>query len=334
MKCTIHMTDFDKITSSWNQLWRLKRQCIFVLPALLKVWWREFGAGSELYLCEVRKHASVIGIAPLLLRDGRVFFIGSSDVCDYQDFVVAPGSESDFFNILISYLMQRDISCLDLRLVRPDSMVMNLVGLAPSGGFEVFCNQKDVLLEMNLPGAWEEYLARLTSRHRHDLRRKLRRFWEAGNVNYRVIEDTEGVSQAMDVFLKLFRESKKDKAAFMNAKMERFFRSLMEVMAEAKLLKLGVLELDSSPVAMVICFDDGDTVYLYNNGYDPRYSRLSPGFVSKVLAIRYSIQRGRRMFNFLKGAETYKYHLGGRETSLYSCKIALIDRQYSDNLGE
>ncbi len=127
----------------------------------------------------------------------------------------------------------------------------------------------------------------------------------------------------MDLFIELFRESRKDKAAFMNEKMERFFRSLAEVMAEAGLLKLGILELDTSPVAMIICFDDENTVYLYNNSYNPVYSRLSPGLVSKALSIRHSIQRGRKTFNFLKGAETYKYHLGGKETSLYSCQISL-----------
>jgi len=320
------MTDFDKLAPSWNELWSLRRQCIFVLPALLDVWWREFGAGSELYLFEAREDAAVIGIAPLLLREGKAFFIGSSDVCDYLDFIVAPRRERDFFNILLDDLTRKDVSGLDLRLVRSDSMVLNdLVGLAREDGFEVSCNPEDVLMEMDLPRSWEEYLARLAPNHRHDLRRKFRRLWEAGNVNYRVIEDTEDVSQAMDVFLKLFRESRKDKAAFMTAKMERFFRLLVEVMAEARLLKLGILELDTSPVAAVICFDDGNTVYLYNNGYDPQYSSLSPGLVCKALSIRHSIQMGRRMFNFLKGSEAYKHHLGGKETSLYSCQIALSD---------
>ncbi|GAI92821.1 unnamed protein product, partial [marine sediment metagenome] len=71
------------------------------MPPWLKVWWQELGAGAELYLGTVRQREEVIGIAPLLVREGKTSLIGSADVCDYLDFVVAPGKEEDFFGILL-----------------------------------------------------------------------------------------------------------------------------------------------------------------------------------------------------------------------------------------
>lgn len=127
----------------------------------------------------------------------------------------------------------------------------------------------------------------------------------------------------MDTFLRLFSESRKDKATFMTARMESFFRSLAEAMAEIGLLRFGILELDSLPVAMVMGFDYDDCVYLYNSSYDPDYRSLSVGLLSKVLCLKDSIERGRKRFNFLKGGESYKYHLGGREVPLYSCQIKI-----------
>jgi len=62
-------------------------------------------------------------------------------------------------------------------------------------------------------------------------------------------------------------------------------------------------------------------VYLYNSAYDPEYSYLSVGILSKALYIKDSIQRGKKRFDFLKGSEHYKYHLGGREVPLYNCQI-------------
>ena len=109
----------------------------------------------------------------------------------------------------------------------------------------------------------------------------------------------------------------------MTAQIESFFRSVAGTMAEAKLLRLGILELDAVPTAMVTCFDYNDTVYLYNSGYDTEYSALSVGLLSKVLCIKDSIQRGRKRFDFLKGAEVYKYHLGGKEIPLYSCQVSI-----------
>ena len=89
------------------------------------------------------------------------------------------------------------------------------------------------------------------------------------------------------------------------------------------MMKLGVLELDKKPVAEIIYFDYNDCIYLYNSGYDPQYVSLSVGMLSKVFAIEDSINKGKKKFDFLKGAETYKGHLGGQEIPLYRCQIHL-----------
>ena len=163
----------------------------------------------------------------------------------------------------------------------------------------------------------------LTGKQRHEVRRKLRRLQKAGNINYHFVEDSAAVHGVMDTFLKLFSQSRGEKAAFMTAPMESFFRSLADTMAEAKLLRFSILELDALPVAMNMCFDYNDSVYLYNSGYNPGYNSLSVGLLSKVLLIKDSIQRGRKRFDFLRGREAYKYRLGGRAVPLYSCQIII-----------
>ena len=109
----------------------------------------------------------------------------------------------------------------------------------------------------------------------------------------------------------------------MTDEMETFFRAVCGTMAEAGLLRPSILELDGVPVAALIVFDHNGTVYLYNSAFDPDYSALSVGVLSKALYIKDSIERGRRRFDFLKGSEQYKYHLGGQEVQLYRCQITL-----------
>ena len=316
---------FDSLTSYWLEsrypsMWN----CIFVLPPWLEVWWHEFGFEAELYLSAVRQGGTITGIAPLLLRGSEAFFIGSSDVCDYLDFVIVPGREVDFLNILLDDLRWRGISRLNLRPLRPNSTVLtHLIGIARDRKCEVSCKVEDISLKLDLPPTWQEYLGTLTQKQRHEVRRKLRRFWEAGDVNYRIVEDSESASQSIALFLRLFRESRQDKAIFLTARMESFFTSLAKAMGQAGLLRLGILELNALPVAAVMCFDYNNTVFLYNNGYDPQYSSLSVGLISKVLCIKDSIERGRGKFDFLKGAEEYKHRLGGNEITLYGCQISL-----------
>ena len=320
----VTLESFDSLTSYWLEsrypsMW----DCIFVLPPWLEVWWHEFGFEAELYLGAVRQGGTITGIAPLLLRGTEASFIGSTDLCDYLDFVIVPGKEVDFFNILLDDLQGRGIKRLNLRPLRPNSTVLTyLVGIARNRNYDVSRKVEDVSLELDLPPTWQEYLNTLTQKQRHEVNRKLRRLWEAGDVNYRVVEDSDSLLDSMDLFLRLFRESREDKAIFLTNRIESFFRSLVKATARSGLLRFGILELNASPVAVVMYFDYNNSVFLYNNGYDPKYSFLSVGLISKVLCLKDSVERGRGKFDFLKGAEEYKYRLGGKEITLYGCEIS------------
>jgi len=212
---------FDSLISSWTDLChRLAWNSVFVLPCWLEAWWREFGTGAEKRLCDIREDGNSIGIAPLMVKGGRASFIGSADVCDYMDFAVAPGKEQAFFSFLLDHLRHSDISELYLESLRPDSAAYaNLVDLAKKQGCTVSCTLEDVSLDLDLPAAWEEYLEMLTPKQRREVSRKLRRLYEAGDIEYNTIEDAEAVPETMDIFLKLLRDSREAKATFMTARM-------------------------------------------------------------------------------------------------------------------
>ncbi len=322
---TITEESFASLTSYWTEArYNLRWNSVFVLPGWLRVWWQAFGSGAELYLRAVRQGEEIIGIAPLLIRGETASIIGSADVCDYLDFIVASGMERDFFSVLLDDLKRKGVTHLDLKPLRPDSTVLTaLVAIARNRKYDVLCHEEGVSVELDLPSTWDEYLASLTKKQRHEVKRKLRRLWEAGNVDYRCIAVNQSVGDFMDTFFKLFSLSREEKASFMTARMKSFFRSLAEAMAEIGLLRFGILELNALPVAMTMGFDYNDVVYLYNSAYDPKYSYLSVGLLSKVLCIKESIQSGRKKWDFLKGGEPYKYHIGGKEVPLCGCQIKI-----------
>jgi len=325
MSYTLAAESLDDITSSWDNLRHcLKWGSVFVLPAWLKVWWEAFGREGELYLRTLRQGEKIFGFAPLLVDKGTASFVGSADVCDYLDFAITPGRERDFFKVLVDDLKKQGIKKLDLRPLRPDSTVLaQLVSIAQNHGYEVTCRPEDVSLELDLPATWNEYLAILKSKQRHEVRRKLRRLWKAGSVEHRCVEVGQEVEAYLDIFLKLFSLSKDEKASFMNDNRESFFRSLAKAMAEIGLLRLGILQLNKVPAAMTIGFDYNGSHYLYNSAYDPQFSYLSVGLLCKVLCLKESIEKGKKKWNFLKGGEPYKYQLGGQEVPLYSCQITI-----------
>jgi CelD/BcsL family acetyltransferase involved in cellulose biosynthesis len=303
---------------------KLNWSSVFVLPEWMDVWLRVFGEGAATHIRTVRDGDEVIAIAPLMIENETALFIGNTDVCDYLDFIVAPRTEKESLDLLLKDLEKNNIKRLDLKHVRPDSVVLTVLApLAESRGYRVETVKDNVSYEMDLPSSFDDYLEKLSTRQRHEVRRKLRRLNEEGTVDFRFIDEAVAVPAAMDAFFKMFVESRQDKADFMTEKMSLFFRLLSDVMGRLRLLKLGVLELDGRPLAEIMCFDYQDCVYLYNSGYDPAYVSLSAGLLSKVLAIKDSIEKGRKRFDFLKGAETYKSHLGGREMPLFRCQITI-----------
>jgi CelD/BcsL family acetyltransferase involved in cellulose biosynthesis len=325
MSYTLTIESFDSIICSWDKLRHcLKWDSVFVLPAWLKVWWEAFGGEAELYLRTLQQGKKAIGFAPLQVTKETASFIGSADVCDYLDFIITPGREKDFFKVLLDDLREKGINKLDLRPLRYDSTALTqLVSIAQNQGYEVLCHPEDVSLELDLPPTWNEYLAILKNKQRHEVRRKLRRLWEAGSAEYRCVEIGREVEDYLDIFLQLFSLSRDEKASFMNPKMESFFRSLAKAMAEIGLLRLGILQLDKVPAAMTMGFDYNGSHYLYNSAYDPQFNHLSVGLLCKILCLKESIEKGRKKWNFLKGGEPYKYQLGGQEVPLYSCQIII-----------
>ena len=288
------------------------------------MWWDAFGGAADLSILSVRNQENVIGLAPLQLKGDSASLIGGTDVCDCLDFIVAAGREGEFFDVLLDHLNQQGITYLELRLLRADSTVLtDLVQTAENRECKVSTSSEDITLELDLPATWEDYLGLLNGKQRHEIRRKFRRLDEAGDVNLRVVEDAAEIPQHMPTFFELFKMSSNEKAAFMTEQMTSFFQALAGATARSKILKLYILELNAAPVAISMCFDFNSTLHLYNSGFDPRFTSLSVGLLCKVLSIKDAIQSGRRKYDFLKGAETYKYRLGGSEVPLYNCRIRL-----------
>ena len=295
-----------------------------MLPVWLTTWWENFGRDATLYLLSVCHGSRTIGIAPLQRRDDTVRFIGDQNVCDNLDFIVAPQHSTEFYHRLINYFKRDGVRRMELAPVRRDSSVMNhLSTVAEKTGCRFSYADNDVSYELNLPGSWDGYLGILRGKERHEIRRKLRRLNEAGQINFRLVENTYSVKEDMEIFLDLFRSNRSDKAEFMNDQMISFFKGLAETLNEARILRLFFLDLDKIPVAATMCFNYRSTMYLYNNGYDKRFGSLSVGLLGKVLSIKESIDAGIRTYDFLKGAEGYKQRLGGQPYQTYRCLIEL-----------
>jgi len=297
---------------------------VFSLPGWMKAWWQYFGGDYEPQVLTLRRGGQVVGIAPFKRQGRTASFIGDASVCDYLDFIAAPGNEQVFSEMLIGECAARGIVRLELGTLRPDSVAARYVlPFAGSRGFEVRCRDADVTYELELPDTYEEYLGNIAAKQRHELLRKQRNLEMEGGAAFRLLGGGEIMDRDMDIFIDLMARSRSDKAGFLTETVRAFLREAARAAGSYGFLRLGFLDLGVKPVAAVLGFDYNNNVYLYNSGYDPAYADLSVGLLSKLAFIRNAIEQHNRVFDFLKGPEVYKERLGGKPARLSACDLTL-----------
>jgi CelD/BcsL family acetyltransferase involved in cellulose biosynthesis len=303
---------------------------IFILPSWIESWWSVFGESRyEPALRSVWKGEDLIGLAPLMFHGKTARLIGSADVCDYLDFIIKPGEEEAFFDALLPALSAEGTGTLILESQRPDAAVFSgFFAAEKRNRFKGFYVADTMSSEVPLARSWEEYLLFLNKKQRHEVRRKLRKLEnESNGYRYEAIGETGRGKTGDPVtfiprFLELFNENP-DKADFMTEQMKEYFQALIHNTSRVGLSRYGLLEVNGEPAAAVLYFVYDSRVYLYNSGYHEKYAHLSVGLLSKILCIRDSVERGYRVFDFLKGPEVYKSRLGGVEVPNYTVTIEL-----------
>ena len=324
MARSVRIDDFAPIFDEWEGILpSCSTDTVFVTPLWQSIWWRHFGEGAELHILSVRNDEHErLGIAPLMLKGDVLSFMGDTDLFDYHDFLVPRGKEADFYPTLWDGLMEMDWRELVLRSLPEGSPTLSyLPALVERTGLELEVEEEDVSPIAALPSNWEDYLAGLARKQRHELRRKLRRLERADDARQSICESPESHPDCMEDFFRLACASSADKAAFLTPERQRFFVDVAIELAPRGIFKLYFLEVNGTRVASCICFDHAGSYLLYNSGYDPNYSSLSVGLLNKALCIREAIEKGRHSFEFLRGSERYKYDLGGNNRVVYRIVI-------------
>lgn len=315
--------DLAALTPEWAALHaRVPGATAFQHPAWAEVWLRHFGSGCAPVFLSVRRGEELIGVAALDMERAEARELGDHNVRDYAGPLSLPGEEEAVASGILEWLREDLTPAVTFWGIAKDSAMYEGLREAAQLGWSFEETPEAVCPGVDLPGTFEEYVAALSKKDRHELRRKLRNFATAGQAKFRPWNDLGEIEPRMDRFFALMRASRDDKDEFLTPQMEAFFRDLARTFAPLGMLHLGVLTLDGAEIAMTLSFENEVGVYLYNSGYDPAYSYLSVGLVSKAMALEDAIERGKRRFDFLRGDEEYKRRLGGVDREVVTVRLS------------
>ena len=317
------IVSFQEIEREWESVLRdSPENTLFLTSQWQKVWWDTFGEGHTMCGFTYPEPNEISAIASLAKSGDTVSFIGSEDTFDYNDFLIRPGHEVGFYQTLLDCMEEQKFGMLRLVSLRETSPTLQILpDLARKHGYTVEVKEEDVTSGIGLPSTWDEYLSLLNKKDRHELRRKIRRMDSQTDWKWYSLSEPAEVNERLGEFIKLMRQSRVDKDEFMTPERERFFYNITQRMSELGLLQLYFLHMDGVTVATSLCFDYGGSRLLYNSGYDPEYAYYSVGLLLNAMCLKDAIEQGLTYFDFLRGPEPYKAHLGGQQRNLYQMVV-------------
>ena len=331
-------SEFDQGAEAWNAL---VEQSIADTPfsrhEYLSEWWRTLGGGewqnAELVLVSGTESDQLIGIAPLFIaeHDGQraLMLVGSIEISDYLDLIVRADDLPRFLAGLLDFLISQqkdDWSALDWYNLPDDSPT--LAALQDEAQRRGWAHHQEIYHptpRIPLSGSFEEYLARIDKKQRHEIRRKMRRAAEGEKkVRFTIVDGTEDINTEINAFFDLMAQEL-SKAEFLHPAMREQMTVTIQNAHKHGYLWLAFLEVDGVKTAASLNFDYKNKLWGYNSGVSSEHRELSPGWVLLAHTIQWCCENGRYEFDFMRGDEEYKYRFGG--VNKYVMRVKVIKSQ-------
>ncbi|MBD3314507.1 MAG: GNAT family N-acetyltransferase [Chitinivibrionales bacterium] len=169
-----------------------------------------------------------------------------------------------------------------------------------------------------LPRSFEDYFGSLSRATRYMIRRKQR----AVQRDYAVSFEARPIARNHDMLDLLFLlhhkrwNQKAGASSTFHSHYRKHFNTTLIDRLEPEDGFFFIMNANTEPVSILYCFVYKHSVFFYQNGWEPAFERYSVGLLTIKEAVEYSIERGMRKFEFLRGPERYKKHFAREERHL------------------
>lgn len=305
------ITSIEKLTAlepAWLDLCRRAPGITpFQTPMWLLPWWRAFGS-NDLAVIAARTGGQLDALAPLyILRDDDSdeslgMFLGTG-ISDYLDVLGDAG-------IVIDEMASLNCQLWDLQQLRPSSSMLRA---ALPAGFSDNVEDQEPCPVLSFDGRAFENLG---STH---FQKKLRYYRRALEKSGTITIETPTPETLDDLLTALFdlhtaRWKRRDLPGLLaDDASQQFHREVARGMLDAGMLRIYATRFNGRIVAVFYGFALNGTVYFYLSGYDPDLEKLSIGTLLVAHAVEQAVHDGATTFDFLRGAEEYKYAWGATD---------------------
>ncbi len=304
------------------------KQPIFQSVWYLEAFAKHFSSDDKLILLGIFREEQFIGYGAFEKNDNAIVFLGmkpvfsKEEVTDYGDIYLSDWSSGvavQAWEAIWKWFEDNNISALQLDYVREDSETYKIFKENKIARTTTAITVQEVAPYITLPNSWDKYLVSLDRKERKELKRKMSRLDTV--KNFHVCSD-ETLQLDFEEFIRLHRLSDSEKHKFMSEGMKSFFWDLFMAKKGSWEASLCFLKIDGKYTSSIMSFEFEDEIYAYNSGYDSAYDFYSVGLLLHAFKIKEAVEKKKKLYDFLRGGERYKYDLGAKDLQLYRIIIS------------
>ena len=311
---------FDKLETNWNNVYACDSHAqIFLSWSWLRGWLEVVPNNWFILAIRPKPSAPYVAFFPLAMRSFewanlnvyRALQTCAHPVADYTGFLCLPEYEQDaikHFALYINQNLQWDVFHVkDIQDPRLDIFVKQF----PESDFQLISNQGATCPYISLPDTWEEYLQHSISRKpRKNLRNSLNKIEKNSDFHFTSIQ-ADNLDKQIEVLFELW-QIKWGKQPDLTIET---YRNVFRQCAKNNSLWIDILWDKTTPVAATGMYVDSDKKVVYGQmtGFNPEYSKLSPGRVMMAISTKKAIENDFKNYDLLRGDLDYKISLLGAE---------------------
>jgi CelD/BcsL family acetyltransferase involved in cellulose biosynthesis len=297
----------EAIAAPWLELHqRTTGATPFQSPHWLLPWWRAFGSDSPFVIASWSGDRLDALLPLYILRDDdtneSLGMLLGTGVSDYLDIL------GDDIASITNEWLSADCQLWDLQQLRPTSPLLAMP-LAEGWSDNVEDQEACPVLEL-------DDFDRILSPHARKKLRYYRRCAEReGAVTYES-PTSDSLDELLTALFDLHAARWKRRGlpgVLADETTQNFHRDAARRMLDAGALRMYAMRINDRIVAVFYGFAHHGTVYYYLSGYDPELEKISIGNTIVAHAIEQAVRDGAKTFDFLRGAEDYKYAWGAKD---------------------
>ena len=285
-----------------------------------------FVPAGRLRIITVRRDNTLLAVFPLALHSSSVLETPGYWLSDYLDPLVDRAAAEQCWSLILDLLNDlwdwstRGLVFHNIAQNSPTRTILET--LAPKYGFAYQQKVTDCVPYLLLPDNWEKYLQMLSTKERQIQKRNIRKAQTEGEARWLTVNTMDEIRPALERGLAGLSQAKGDKGEFSSEFLCGFLRKIVPALVAQGDFYMHELWIKGKAAAWLFLLRSREGPMFFNSAFDDSLGYWRPGITAISLAVQAAIEQKSVKFDFLRGAEDYKFRFGCKPMDLL--KISLI----------